>query len=387
MDAKKTWEITEQMIQGQFTADASEEQARALEKKANKSLAEKAELKNLWKQLESEARAKALKARKRGDTTMASLYQSNAEHYSNKALGLDANPVKTGGYVQRELEERLFAGWAKRSGGKEPGWYVYQDGQSYAGPYDSKAKGEEGLRLANRLHPGHKYDLRVLGTKDANPQPGPAAGKKTYPRNSEERRNDWKYTPVSEMSEGEIRKEIADLEKRVRVLTALPNSHHWDRSILSDHQNRIRELKKALTKDANPMEMLKAVNEAQKALQRAEKGSAEYNAAKKKLDALVAEMAKANRAFEAAGGKYKRSTEGQANRANADAAPHTPGAVGRWRSFNSMVKAVQFGLWCDKNGIRVTKQEMLGPDGGTIRVEYESTNEQERKIPAVFDKR
>ena len=70
-----------------------------------------------------------------------------------------------------------------------------------------------------------------------------------------------------------------------------------------------------------------------------------------------------------------------------DATAHTPGAVGRWRSFNSMYKAVQFGLWCDKHGIRVTKQEMLGPDGGTVRVEYESTNEQERSIPAEFNKR
>lgn len=67
-----------------------------------------------------------------------------------------------------------------------------------------------------------------------------------------------------------------------------------------------------------------------------------------------------------------------------DAVGHTPGAIGRWRIFRDSVKAMNFALWCDKNGIRVTGQKMMGT--GAMEVDYESTDEQERKIPDVFKK-
>lgn len=67
-----------------------------------------------------------------------------------------------------------------------------------------------------------------------------------------------------------------------------------------------------------------------------------------------------------------------------DAVPHTSGAMPRWRMFGDSVKAMKFILWCEKNGIRTTGQNMKGT--GAMEVLYESTPEQERSIPAVFNR-
>lgn len=312
MNAKKTWAITDAMVQGRFTADAVGRSDADYLKATNKARIDACIKEDLEDKLHdiNEQLGVIYDIRYSGSGRYTVEYSARGFGRGKNdwerrqsvvrapaPVVKDASPVKTGGTVQRELEARQVAGWMKRSGGKDPGWYVYQDGQSYAGPYESKAKGEEGLKLANKLHPGHKYELRVVGTKDADIGNAFIPHKHFQDFPSEEKAQEFiKYLKKNGA------KNIATSSDRDRLNNKTRYRVAWD----------------SATTDANPMALIKEANALQIKLQRSAKGSAEWAEAKKKLDAIIEEMSKANRAYEAKGGKYRSSSEGRANRANAD---------------------------------------------------------------------